>query len=164
MNPELNVSSENWTFMQTEFQRFWDRLGWGLAQALLVTLEPGLGEAGWLERDATSWSEQSSVSEWEGCSWLTTTLQNQKDLINLTQHHELGSRAGVLKPSPTGPQISQVRVRVFCLPRQKKKAFLAWDLGETLVKRKPCRTEVLEVWFTTPALGPRSVIKPGTEL
>lgn len=35
-------------------------------------------------------------------------------------NHELGSRAGVLKPSPTGPQISQVRVRVFCLPRQKK--------------------------------------------
>lgn len=85
-NPELYVSSECWTFVQTDFQRLWERLGRGLAEALLVTLEPGLGEVDWLERDATSWSEQSSASGLEGRSWLTVTLQKKEDLTVYSAH------------------------------------------------------------------------------
>lgn len=69
--------------MQAEFQRLWERLGRGLAEALLVTLEPELGEVGWLESDATSWSEQSSESGLEVRSWLTVTLRKKEDLLDL---------------------------------------------------------------------------------
>lgn len=37
-------------------------LGWGLPQALLATLDPGLGETGRLETEATSLSRLSSLS------------------------------------------------------------------------------------------------------
>lgn len=79
LDSEHRVSGPRQSEANCPGSRLWLRLGWGLAQALLVTLDPGLGETGRLETEAEpSWSSSSSSSSsWERRWWLITTLKRE---------------------------------------------------------------------------------------